>query len=311
MGERIISYPDFLLYHIGTTPGHYGVGFVIKKHLINCIEGFVGISERISIMNLKLPGYKNSWSIVQVYSPTEQSDLQTIDTFYLELYKAIQEHAHKNLIVMGDYNGQIGERISGENTVLVPFTYSTKTRSRNGEKIVNFALENNLTILNTMYKKNKKKKWTWISPDGKTKNQIDFIMTNRNSCFTNFEVINKLNFNSNHRLIRAELKTTQPRKPRPKRELGNVKLGKYQIEQLAITLRDKFKDYKENIKCLGTQEKYDWIENTIKTETQLAANTKTEQKKWLTSNTIKLLEERNHLINAKDTKHRRKAASKN
>ncbi|GBP40612.1 hypothetical protein EVAR_41692_1 [Eumeta japonica] len=30
-GERIISHPDFLLYHIGTTPGQYGVGFIIKN----------------------------------------------------------------------------------------------------------------------------------------------------------------------------------------------------------------------------------------------------------------------------------------
>ncbi|XP_037876374.2 uncharacterized protein LOC119630581 [Bombyx mori] len=116
MGERIISQPDFLLYHIGTTPGHHGVGFIVKKYLEKSVEEFIGISERIAMMNLKLPGYKDSWSIVQIYSPTEQSDLETIEEFYLDLNNTIQERAHNNLIVMGDFNGQIGAKRPGEET---------------------------------------------------------------------------------------------------------------------------------------------------------------------------------------------------
>lgn len=57
-----------------------------------------------------------------------------------------------------------------------------------------------------MFKKNRESMWTWISPDGKTKNEIDFIVTNRNSYFTNFTVIKRFNFNTNHRLLRTELK---------------------------------------------------------------------------------------------------------
>ncbi|CAH0717940.1 unnamed protein product, partial [Brenthis ino] len=148
--------------------------------------------------------------------------------------------------------------------------------------------------------------WTWISPDGKTKNQIDFIMSNRKNYFSNFTVIKKLNFNTNHKLIRAELISNQPKKPRPRHDLGNVKLGKHQLEQIIIALKDKFTDYESNTKELGTQERYNWIENTIKTQIQLIANNKTEPKKWLTTNTTKLLEARNHLINTKDIQDRRK-----
>lgn len=151
LGESIASHPDYLIYQIGETQGHHGVGFIIKEHITKYVEEFIEISERIAIMNAKIPGYKDPWSIVQVYSPTEQSNLETIDTFYNHLNEAIREHAHKNLIVMEDYNGQIGARRLGENTILGPFSYSNKTRSRNRDKITNFALENNLTILNTMY----------------------------------------------------------------------------------------------------------------------------------------------------------------
>lgn len=59
MGENIIFYPDYLLYHIDETLGLHGVGFIVKKHITKDVEEFVGISERITMMNLKLPGYKN------------------------------------------------------------------------------------------------------------------------------------------------------------------------------------------------------------------------------------------------------------
>ncbi|GBP73170.1 hypothetical protein EVAR_59059_1 [Eumeta japonica] len=104
-------------------------------------------------MNIKLPGYEDPWSILQIYSPTEQFDLETRYNFYLDLNRTIHEHAHKNLMVMGDFNGQIGARGPGEETVLGPFTYSNKIRSSNGEKLMNFSLGNNLTVLNSVYKK--------------------------------------------------------------------------------------------------------------------------------------------------------------
>lgn len=81
MGESITCHPDYLLYQIGETQGQYGVGFIIKQHLKQYVEEFIGISERIAIMNLNLPGYKKPWSIVQIYSPTEQSNLETINNF--------------------------------------------------------------------------------------------------------------------------------------------------------------------------------------------------------------------------------------
>ncbi|GBP09530.1 Putative uncharacterized transposon-derived protein F52C9.6 [Eumeta japonica] len=73
--------------------------------------------------------------------------------------------------------------------------------------------------------------WTWIT-DGITKNEIDFFMINKTSYFSNFNIINQFNLNTNHRLIRAELKTMQPSKPRPRQEPRNIKLGNHQREQL-------------------------------------------------------------------------------
>ena len=310
MGENIVVHSDYLLFHIGETPGQYGVGFIIKKQITEYVEGFVGISERIAIINLKLPGYKASWSIVQVYSPTEQAKEETINKFYLDLNNAIIVHCHNNLIILGDFNGQIGERRPGEESTIGNFTYHNKIRSKNGEKIIDFAMGNNLTILNTVYRKSKKNMWTWITPDGKKKNEIDFIMTNKTRYFTNFDIINNLNFNTDHKIIRTELMANQPKNVRPRQYTGYENLKNYDIEQTTSALKDAFTKFEDTTKELGIQEKYNWIENTIKSQIKLATNTSKKSKKTLTTNTVNLLEGRYHLINERDTLDRRKQITK-
>ncbi len=44
--------------------------------------------------------------------------------------------------------------------------------------MVNFTENNSLKIVNSFYKKRKNKKWTWLSPDGNTKNEIDYFIVN-------------------------------------------------------------------------------------------------------------------------------------
>lgn len=71
LGESIEDRKEYVLYYKGETKGSYGVGFMIKKRLEKNIEEFIGISERIAVLNMHLPGYKYKWSIIQVYAPTE------------------------------------------------------------------------------------------------------------------------------------------------------------------------------------------------------------------------------------------------
>ncbi|GBP28949.1 Craniofacial development protein 2 [Eumeta japonica] len=310
IGENIIAYPDFILYHMGQTPGKHGVGFLVKKYLAKHIIGFYGVSERIALLNIKLPEYKDPWTIIQIYSPTEQAETETTSQFYQELNKTLQTYAHKNAIVMGDFNGQIGERQWDEDAIIGPFTYSSKPRSRNGKMLAGFAMENNLTILNTMFKKNKNRMWTWLSPDGKSKNQIDFIMSNKPKCFTNINVINNLNFNTNHRMVRAELNSSQPKNPRPKINPEDIKLNRYSTEENVNSLNLKLKEYKRETKDAGIQEKYNWLERTIKNTIKENKTKKENSNNWISEKTTNLLEQRSALISAKMTDNNRKEITK-
>jgi len=49
----------------------------------------------------------------------------------------------------------------------------------NGVQIVNFATSKNLVVKSMMFQHQNIYKYNWTSPDGKTHNQIDHILTNR------------------------------------------------------------------------------------------------------------------------------------
>jgi hypothetical protein len=49
----------------------------------------------------------------------------------------------------------------------------------NGVRLVNFATSKNLRVKSTMFPHRNIHKYTWTSPDGKTQNQIDHILIDR------------------------------------------------------------------------------------------------------------------------------------
>ena len=51
-------------------------------------------------------------------------------------------------------------------------------KNERGEKLIEFCRARKLTITNTWFTQPNRRKYTWISPDGKTRNQIDYIMIN-------------------------------------------------------------------------------------------------------------------------------------
>ena len=49
------------------------------------------------------------------------------------------------------------------------------------------------------------RRWTWRSPDGNTKNEIDYIMTDKPSMVTDVTVINRVNIGSEHRMVMGSI----------------------------------------------------------------------------------------------------------
>ncbi|CAH2108658.1 unnamed protein product [Euphydryas editha] len=256
--ENIEEHKEYILYYKNEIPGIYGVGFLVKKYLKNNIIEFKGVSDRIAVLNIIFPGHEHPSSIVQVYAPTEVAKKEIKNSFYENLNKTM-ETLYNTIIVMGDFNSQIGQREKNEDKTLGPYT--TGKRNDNGQRLINYTLENNLYIMNTFYKRKPKRKWTWESPNGQVRNEIDFITTNKPKLFLNVEVLNKFNYFTDHRLLRGKLHLNKPKNSR--KHIQNTK--KPISLPLPSHVLDSLKTRLMTISELKTiQEKYDTLVEEIK-----------------------------------------------
>ncbi|CAK1555912.1 unnamed protein product [Leptosia nina] len=208
LGNNIEEYKQNIICYIGHVPGKYGVGFLINKKLKPYIESFVGLSDRVASLNLNIEGQK--FTIIQVYAPTEAGSESDVDDFYKSIEDALKT-AHKNLILMGDFNAKIGHPQKEKSLVMKKFGYGK--RNDRGQRLIDFAFENKLTIINTCFKKKPNRRWTWKSPNGSYRNEIDFILSNQINIFQNIETIN-LNYPSDHRPLRATIQLKKQKKSR-------------------------------------------------------------------------------------------------
>ena len=201
MGENIVEDEDYIMYYIGQTKGLYGVGFLIKKKYKENVIRFSGISERVCILEINLGNLH--FAIIQAYAPTECSTQEDLDIFYKDLEKAHDLISTHYIIAMGDFNAQVGKPNDYENKVAGFHGFGN--RSKRGEKFIQYVSEQNLKIVNTMFKLKANRRWTWISPDKNTKKEIDYITTSTPKLFSNYEVLNSFSFGTDHRLLRATL----------------------------------------------------------------------------------------------------------
>ena len=104
---------------------------------------------------------------------------------------------------MGDFNAKVGKSKAGESIV---GNHGIGQRNERGDKLVNFAERYGLKITNTFFQKREGRKWTWKSPNGITKNEIDFILTDEIDNIKDVTVINKVDIGSDHRMVACRTK---------------------------------------------------------------------------------------------------------
>ena len=155
--------------------------------------------------------------------------------------------------------------------------FGTCNRNERGERLLDFAEENNLVVTNSLFFKAADRFWTWEAPGGVTKNQIDFILSSDRKIVQNCEVITKVDRGSDHRMVRARveinrkrmrLKRIQKQKP--------YRLDLRVLEKLATPFRielknrfDTLKDEEPSIEKMNTvlREAMDTIQNQTQKST--------------------------------------------
>ena len=167
-------------------------------------------------------------TIVQVYAPTSASSEEDIDSFYDQLQQTITTTPSKDiLIIMGDFNAKVGSDWESWNGTLGKFGLGES--NDRGERLLNFCALNNLCITNTFFKQKKiAKEWTWESPDGTTKNKIDYILINRRwkSSILMARSFPSMDVGSDHQLVLTNVKLRLKVKNKP------IRQKKFDIQKL-------------------------------------------------------------------------------
>lgn len=152
-----------------------------------------------------------------------------------------------------------------------------------------------------MFKIRKNRKWTWLSPNGLYRTEIDYILTNSNVKVYNFDIIQKLNFNTDHRMIRCKIHIDTKKKRK------YIKPNQNYTKNLPILTRESGKHLEENFKAAieqpdDIQIQYNNFEKEINSLILQISKTKKTRKGEMGTQIQELFKERNQLYTKKRTK---------
>ena len=212
-----------------------GVAFVVNKRITRCVENPNYISDRV--MSIRIRGKPLNVTIIQVYAPTAEASEQDIEQFYAMVQRARDQVPSKDIVyIMGDFNAKVGE---GEDAGVVG-KHGLGLRNEAGDRLVQFCIENKFRIANTYFIQPKRRLYTWTSPNGQYRNQIDYILCQqqwKNSIFA-AKTLPGADCGSDHQLLIAKVRVRlcKIRRPTIQRRFDT---GKIPL-QYAVEVRNRF-----------------------------------------------------------------------
>ena len=147
-------------------------------------------------------------TVIQAYAPTNVDSDANKDEFYEQLQSVYDETPkHDTVISMGDWNAKLGQQMPGEEGIVGKEVLQGE-RSDNGERFASSCAVNNMAVVTTQFKQKDIHKYTWTSPDGRTRNQIDHIAVNGKfrSSILNARAYRGADIGSDHNLVICDMK---------------------------------------------------------------------------------------------------------
>ena len=115
--------------------------------------------------------------------------------------------------------------------------------------------------MNTLFQKKIERRWIWRSPDGKTKNEIEYIMTDNPNMITDVRVINRINIGSDHRMLMSNIRLDT--KAERKKLLRKKKPPKVDTREIGIKRNEFQLELKNRITALQEQDDIDTLNENI------------------------------------------------
>ncbi|KAK6760478.1 hypothetical protein RB195_021808 [Necator americanus] len=178
------------------------VGFVVHPSVAHLVDSHEILSPRLAILRLR-PLREKSISIINCYSPTSAADDSELEAFYEELEEVVRNEKSYYKFVVGDFNAKLGKATEEEYRI---GRFGQGDRNENGNRLAGLLSAARLFHGNSLFMKKDHRRWTWESPNGAIRAEIDHMLTNRRWCLLDVSVVPSFCSGSDHRLLRAKIR---------------------------------------------------------------------------------------------------------
>ncbi|KAK6764960.1 hypothetical protein RB195_025048 [Necator americanus] len=127
----------------------------------------------------------------------------------MDLEKFYREDHAFSKVIIGDFNSKIGPRRTPEELLIG--THCLQWNEQ-GKRLSEFIMTTKTILGNSQLQKPCSLRWTWESPGGGYRNEVDHIIVNKRFCLTGVTVVQKFYRGSNHRLLRRRFSFTRREK---------------------------------------------------------------------------------------------------
>ena len=101
-------------------------------------------------------------TVIQVYAPTNNAEEAEVELFYEDLQDLLELTPPKDvLFIIEDWNAKVGS----QETPGVTGKFGLGIQNEAGQRLIEFCQENTLAIANTLFQQQKRRLYTWTSPD--------------------------------------------------------------------------------------------------------------------------------------------------
>ncbi|XP_071582157.1 uncharacterized protein [Temnothorax nylanderi] len=194
------------------------------------------------------------------------------------------------VVIIGDFNAKVG-KVEEAHLRSTGGTFGLGVRNERGERLIQFAVENDLAIMNTMFQHHPRRLSTWISPNKEYRNQIDYMIIKKRwkTSIRNVKAKPGADCDSDHKLLLGafsiKLHFLKRGKKQEMTRIGNMEAFQQNLMDNANWRRsDDPNKCWENIK--------EWIGGAVRESGAIEIRKK---KHWMTDATLQLVEERRRI----------------
>ena len=197
----------YKFFWCGNKQGQGGAGILLAERWVDKVFEVQRITDRILLLKIIIGNAV--YTFISLYAPQSGLPEPEKDRFYDQLQSTVAKiPASEMLIIVGDWNGHVG--VDADAYMEAHGGHGFGVRNAEGERVLEFAVANDLLIGNTLFKKRDSHLVTYSSGNHRT--QIDYILFRKRlrKSVSNVKVIPNEECVQQHHLLVCDLSVRTP-----------------------------------------------------------------------------------------------------